>query len=292
MARSRLPRVPLPDRLRRLLVDVAVVNSPAVSTFFPVLKGRERWNVLTVGWWKVREALIDVLQRQIEITRADPRLDGRDDVLAMLVRDTDLGDEDLREELVTLITAGHETTAMAISWGCELLAHHPEAQGDPDDPAYLDGLAKEVLRVRPPVPLAAVREMAEPVRIGEHVIPPGTPIGIDVYGVHGDPERYEDPEAFRPSRFADGSPPSYAFLPFGGGAHRCLGAPLAELEIRVALGTILRRVDFEAATPEVAPLARRGVLLLPDRGGLIRVRSVRPQAPRLSRTAIDRGLCA
>ena len=277
VARSRLPRVRLPDRLRRALTDVAVVYSPAVSTFFPQIKQETWWNRAVAGWWPIRRALVGLLQEQIDATRADPRLAERDDVLAMLVRDApELSDHDLREELVTLITAGHETTAMAIAWGCELLAHTPSAKGDPDDPAYLDALAKEVLRMRPPVPLAAVRQLGHPLRIGDHEIPAGTAIGIDVYGVHGDPARYEEPDAFRPERFRDGPPSSYAFLPFGGGAHRCLGAPLAELEIRVALGTILRRVDFEPVAAELAPAARRGVLLLPDGGGRIRVRSQVP----------------
>ena len=277
----RTPHRRVPERVRRALTDASVVVSPAVSTFFPFIKREAWWNVAVAGWWPIRAALGEVLEEQIAATRADPRLGEREDVLAMLVRDAEpLPDLDLREELVTLITAGHETTAMAIAWGSELLANNPGARRDPDDPAYLDGLAKEVLRMRPPVPLGAVRVLDEPVRAGRHTIPPGTHIGIDVYGVHGDPARYDEPEAFRPERFADGSPPSYAFLPFGGGAHRCIGAPLAELEIRVALATLLRRVDFEPFMPSLAATARRGVLLLPDGGGRIRVRGVRPSGAR------------
>jgi cytochrome P450 family 135 len=269
----------MPEAVRRGLTTASVIVSPAVSTFFPGIKRDAWWNVAVAGWWPIRAALAEVLDEQIAATRADPRLGEREDVLATLVRDGEpLPDLDLREELITLVTAGHETTAMAISWGCELLAHNPGAQGDPDNAAYLDALAKEVLRMRPPVPLAAVRVLDEPMRIGSYTVPAGLHIGIDVYGVHGDPARYEDPEAFRPGRFLEGSPPSYAFLPFGGGAHRCIGAPLAELEIRVALGTILRRVDFEPLMPELARTARRGVLLLPDGGGRIRVRGVRPAA--------------
>ena len=267
----------VPERLRRAGVDASVVASPAVTTFFPFMKQEAWWNIGANGWFPIRAALSELLDEQIAATRADPRLGEREDVLAMLVRDAEgLSAHDLREELVTLVTAGHETTAMAIAWGCELLAHNPQARRDPDDAAYLDGLTKEVLRIRPPVPLSAVRVLDEPMTIGRYEVPAGLHIGIDVYGVHGDPARYEDPEAFRPERFVDGAPSSYAFLPFGGGAHRCLGAPLAELEIRIALGTILRRVDFAPAMPSLAATARRGVLLLPDGGGRIRVRDLRP----------------
>ena len=115
-----------------------------------------------------------------------------------------------------------------------------------------------MLRIRTPVPVAAVRVLSEPFAIGAHTIPPGTPILVDGWGVHHDPELYPEPERFRPERFLDAAPEPYTWLPFGGGAHRCLGAALAELEIRVALGALLRRVTPLPAEAKVEPPGRRG----------------------------------
>jgi cytochrome P450 len=206
----------------------------------------------------------------------------REDILAMLVqaRDEDghaMSDEGLRDDLVALIGAGHETTAAAIAWGAALLAHDPTvreratvAARDGDD-AYLGALVKEVLRLRPPIPVAAGRVLDEPFAIGPHTIPAGTLILIDAWGVHHDPEVYPDPERFQPERFVDDAPEPYTWLPFGGGAHRCIGAALAELEIKVALSTILRRASIGPADAELAPPARRGVTIVPHAGGRVEV---------------------
>ena len=192
-----------------------------------------------------------------------------------------MSDEDLRDDLLALIGAGHETTAAAIAWGAVLLAHDPEvreratvAVRDDDEP-YLGALVKEVLRIRPPIPVAAGRVLDEPFAIGPHTIPAGTLILIDAWGVHHDPEVHPDPERFRPERFLDGAPEPYTWLPFGGGAHRCIGAALAELEIKVALSTILRRASIGPADPELAPPARRAVTIVPHAGGRVEVVSRR-----------------
>jgi cytochrome P450 len=140
-----------------------------------------------------------------------------------------------------------------------------------DDEEYLGALVKEVLRIRPPIPVAAGRVLTEPFAIGPHTIPAGTLVLIDAWGVHHDPELYPDPERFRPERFLAGAPEPYTWLPFGGGAHRCIGAALAELEIKVALATILRRVAIAPADRELAPPARRAVTMVPHGGGRIRV---------------------
>ena len=150
----------------------------------------------------------------------------------------------------TLIAAGHETTAAAITWGAALLAHHPEVRAhalaavDAGDKVYLDALVKEILRIRPPVPLAAVRRSLSPFRIGAHTIDANVPIFVNAYAVHHDPGLYPEPERFRPERFLDGSSDPYAFIPFGGGAHRCLGATLAQMEVRVTLSAILEHYDL------------------------------------------------
>ena len=271
-----------PRRLREVTAFAASLPTPAVSTYFPELKPRSRWNLATRRWWRHRDRLLALLDEHIAATRADPGLPEREDILAMLVqaRDEDgeaLSTEDLRDDLVALIGAGHETTAAAIAWGAALLVHDAPvrerataAARDGDD-EYLGALVKEVLRLRPPIPVAAGRVLDEPFAIGPHTVPAGTLILIDAWGLHHDPELYPDPERLRPERFLAGAPEPYTWLPFGGGAHRCLGAGLAELEIKVALATILRRVGVGPADPELAPPARRGITLVPHAGGRVRI---------------------
>jgi len=269
-------------RVREAAAFAAGLVSPAVSTYFPELKERSRWSFLIERWWQHHDRLFALLDEQIDATRADPDLAEREDILAMLVqaRDGDgnaLSSEDLRNDLLTLIAAGHETTAAAIAWGAILLAHNPEvreratASAHENDERYLSALVKEVLRIRPPIPVAAGRVLEEPFEIGPHSIPAGTVILIDAWGVHHDPGRHPDPERFRPERFLGEAPEPYTWLPFGGGAHRCIGAALAELEIKVALSAILTQVAIAPADPELAPPARRGVVMVPHAGGRIRI---------------------
>jgi cytochrome P450 len=278
------PRFTPPRRVREAAAFAASLPTPAVLTYFPQMKSRAWWNVGTRGWWRHHDRLVALLDEHIAATRADPGLEGREDVLAMLVRARDedgraLSTEDLRNDLIALIAAGHETTAAAIAWGAVLLAHDPAvreratAAARDGDEAYLGALVKEILRIRPPIPVAAGRVLDEPFEVGAQTIPAGTLIMIDAWGVHHDPERHPDPERFRPERFVDEAPAPYSWLPFGGGAHRCLGAALAELEIKVALRTILRRVAIEPADAELPPPARRGITMVPHGGGRIRIAS-------------------
>jgi cytochrome P450 family 135 len=271
-----------PPRVRELAAFAASLPTPAVLTYFPELKPRARWNVGTAHWWRHRDRLLALLDDQIVATRADPRLAEREDILALLVQARDekgdaLSTDDLRDDLIALIGAGHETTAAAIAWGAALLAHNPAVRehatvaARENDEQYLGALVKEVLRIRPPIPVGAGRVLDEPFAIGPHIIPAGTLILIDAWGVHHDPEIYPDPESFQPQRFLDQPPVSYAWLPFGGGARRCLGAALAELEIKVALRTILHRVAIAPADAELAPPARRAVVIVPHGGGRIRI---------------------
>jgi cytochrome P450 family 135 len=280
------PRVSVRPSVRELGAFAAALPTPAVLTYFPELKKRSRVNVLTSRWWKHRDRLLALLDEQIAATRSDPGLDTREDILAMLVRARDpdgnsLSSEDLRDDLVALIGAGHETTAAAIAWGAGLLAHTPEVRDRADaaaqtgDDRYLGALVKEVLRLRPPLPVAAGRVLDEPFPIGAHTIPAGTLIMIDAWGLHHDPQLYPEPERFRPERFLDEPSEPYTWLPFGGGAHRCIGAALAELEIKIGLATILRRVAIVPADPGLAPPARRAVTLVPHGGGRIRIAELR-----------------
>jgi cytochrome P450 len=275
-------RVAAPGRIRTAAAFASSLLSPAVSTYFPELKIRSRLNFATWGWWRQRDRLIALLDEHIAATREDPRLGEREDVLAMLVqaRDEDgsgLSTADLRDDLIALIGAGHETTAAVIAWGGVLLAHNDAVRerattaaraGDDD---YLSALVKEVLRIRTPLPAAAGRVLAEPLTTEAGTIPAGTVILIDAWAIHHDADLYPDPERFLPDRFLGDSPGRYTWLPFGGGAHRCIGAGMAELEIKIALGTILRNVDIQPADRALAPVARRGVTFVPHGGGRIRI---------------------
>src|SRR5215213_129459 len=214
------------------LFDAMFTPLAALSVVLPVLARRARWNVVGErSYWRHKDQLDALLFGHIAATRSDPALAERDDILALLVAARDesgagLSDAQLRDELVTLISAGHETTASAIAWGADLLARHPSAAAAvrEDGDAYLDAVVSEVLRLRSPIPLAAARRVTEPFAVGGWEIPPGVPIFVSAYGLHRDPRIYANPYGFRPERFIDGTPDGYAFLPFGGGAHRCLGS--------------------------------------------------------------------
>jgi len=276
------PRLSAPHRLREVAAFASSLPTPAVATWFPETKVRTRWNIATRGWWRHRDRLVALLDEHIDATRDDPRLEEREDILAMLVQARDaegngLTSEDLHDDLIALIGAGHETTAAAIAWGASLLAHHPQvkqratqAAHDGDD-EYLGAMVREILRLRPPIALAAARVIEEPFPIGAYTIPAGTWVAVDGWGIHYDPRLYPDPERFDPERFVGKQPERYSWLPFGGGAHRCIGAALAELEVKVGLSTILEKTAIEPADSEVAPMARRGITTVPAGGGRVRI---------------------
>jgi cytochrome P450 len=189
-----------------------------------------------------------------------------------------LSDDQLHDELVTLITAGHETTATAISWGLDLLTHNPTAmaRAREGEDAYLDALVKEILRIRSPAPIAAGRYLSEPFSIGRWTIPAGVPVIVDAYGVHHDPSIYPEPHSFRPERFLTEQPDTYGFVPFGGGAHRCVGATLALLEIKIVLREILARFELGPGSAREARPVPRAVTLAPRGGARVRVLRERP----------------
>jgi cytochrome P450 family 135 len=265
------------QKLRRSF-DAMVTPLTNLAFFVPKLAERSRWNVLGERFWRMKDEIDALLFRHIALTRADPRLSEREDILAMMVlaRADDGGaltDQQLHDELVTLITAGHETTATAIAWGVELLAHNPRVKkrAREGDDGYLEALAKETLRLRSPAPIAAGRYLLEPFAIGRWLIPAGVPVIVDAYGVHHDPQTYPEPHAFRPERFLEEQPDAYSFLPFGGGAHRCLGATLAMLEIKIVLRELVDRFEFAPVSSRESRPAPRAVTLAPRGGAHVRV---------------------
>jgi cytochrome P450 len=176
--------------------------------------------------------------------------------------------KELRDQLVTLLAAGHETTAGALGWALERLARHPEVQArlreDGDD--YLDAVVKEVLRVRPVLSIAP-RKVVAPFEAAGWTLPPGVHVAPCIYLAHRRPELWEDPTAFRPERFLDGAPEPYAFIPFGGGVRRCLGAAFAQLEMREVLRAVAARFTLRPERPQGERMRRRSITLTPARGG-------------------------
>ncbi|MEV4107825.1 cytochrome P450 [Nonomuraea sp. NPDC049695] len=172
--------------------------------------------------------------------------------------DTDLADQEIRDELITMLVAGHETTATGLAWAFERLLRMPEVlERLPDDEAYLDAVVKEVLRVRPVV-YEAPRLLDAPLELGGYKIPAGWYAGPYIPLVHRDPAAFPEPDEFRPERFLDGPQnraQNRAWMPFGGGRRFCVGAQLALLEMRVIIREVLHRLELTA--PDQAPEARR-----------------------------------
>jgi cytochrome P450 len=181
---------------------------------------------------------------------------------------------ELRDELMTLLVAGHETTASELAWAFERLARTPEVLArltdeidSGDDDAYVTATVYETLRRRPVLPNAAPRLVMEPVEIGGWHYEAGVCLIADSYLLHHDPDVYPDPYAFRPERFLDGQPGTYTWIPFGGGRRRCLGASFAMLEMKIVLRAVLSRNELAPAAPGEEGARRRSITLSPRAGG-------------------------
>jgi cytochrome P450 len=184
---------------------------------------------------------------------------------------------ELRDQVVTLLAAGHETTAASLAWALERLAHHPRALErvrDGDD-AYLDALVKEVLRVRPVLSIAA-RKVHVPFAVGGWMLPPGVHVAACIYLAHRRREAWADPTAFRPERFLERAPEPYTYLPFGGGVRRCAGAAFAMLEMREVLRAVARQVRLRPAAASTERMRRKSVTLAPARGAIVEAESLQP----------------
>jgi cytochrome P450 len=215
--------------------------------------------------------------------RGERERDRRHDVLSLLLQARDdegreLTDDELRDELVALVLAGHETTANSLAWTFERLLRTPAAYdrlreltrgGDERAAAaYVEATIHEGMRVRPVIPMI-VRMATRPWRLGEYVVPARTPIAGSIVALHHRADVYPDPLAFRPERFVDKKPGTYTWIPFGGGIRRCLGAALAMAEQRVVLRAIARRTDLVAPDPRPEQTRQRNVSMIPRHGGRV-----------------------
>jgi cytochrome P450 family 135 len=211
---------------------------------------------------------VAALDAVLERCRHSPPAEGS--VLAVL-RAADPDPEELRDQLVTLLAAGHETTATALAWAFERLARHPAALAalhDAPDDALLDATVKEVLRVRP-VLTATSRRVRESWRVGGYTLPAGVHVAPCLYLAHRRPELWPDPTAFRPERFLVGAPEPFSWIPFGGGVRRCIGAAFAALEMREVLRAVAARFTLAPDRPEGERMRRRTITLAPARGGRV-----------------------
>jgi cytochrome P450 len=180
-----------------------------------------------------------------------------------------LDDRDIRDQLVTLLVAGYEATAAALAWAFVLLSEHPsvsarlEAEAHAGGDAYARAVVRETLRLAPVLPIV-VRELTEPFHVADHRLPAGTIVAPCPFLLHRRPDLYPEPQAFRPERFLHEVPRGYTWLPFGGGVRRCLGASLAELEMRLILQRVIRR--SRVRTTRVTRPHRRAITLVPGGG--------------------------
>jgi cytochrome P450 family 135 len=192
---------------------------------------------------------------------------------------------ELRDQLATLLAAGHETTAGSLGWALERLARHPEvlARVREGDEAYLDAVVKEVLRVRPVLAITP-RKVTQPYELGGWTLPPGVHVTPCIYLAHRRPEAWDRPAEFRPERFLDGAPAPYSYIPFGGGIRRCVGAAFATLEMKEVLRALAGRFALRPAIGAGERVRRRSITMTPSRGGYVVPHSPRaavlpPQSP-------------
>ncbi|MDQ6605454.1 MAG: cytochrome P450 [Actinomycetota bacterium] len=232
---------------------------------------------------------IDLLDRftypVIEARRAAPDLEERSDILSLIMRarteeGDPLTDRELRDELLTLILAGFETTANSLAWTWERLVRSPAAyealrdavRSDTDADGHIERAIIEGMRTRPVIP-AIGRRVNVPWQLGDYLVPAGAPVVMSILLVHHREDLYPDPFAYRPERWLGHKPGTYEWIPFGGGTRRCLGAALAMAEQRVVLEAMARRLDLEAPDPAPERAQHRLVTMIPARGARVAIRS-------------------
>jgi cytochrome P450 len=271
------------DRLARFerLIERFSERVSAVLAF-PVL----RRNLGPWSPWprfrRARAALDEFIYEEIALRRAEGEESRGDDVLSLLLGaryddGSPMSDEELRDELVTILAAGHETTATGLAWAVERLLRAPRAlarlresiaAGEED---YLEATVIETLRARPVI-VDVARKLTAPARIGDYELPAGSYVMAAIAALHHREDLFPEPEEFRPERFLGTRPDNYAWIPFGGGVRRCVGAAFAEYEMRVVLRTILERAELSAPDPRPERVKVRNITLAPARGARVELK--------------------
>ena len=224
-----------------------------------------------------------VIARLIDTVQADPNFENRDDVLTLLLRSTyedgsSMSRRDIGDELLTLLAAGHETTAATLAWALERVSRHPEVlealveEAGTDGSDYRQATILEVQRARTVIDFAGRHVYAPTFQLGEWVIPQGYSIIVAIDHIHGRTEDFVEPERFDPQRYLGKRPPTFAFIPFGGGTRRCVGAAFANVEMDVVLRTMLRHFTIDTTTASDEKVHSRGVAYTPKSGGRVVVR--------------------
>ncbi len=281
------PRPGTPEHgLRQMIRRLVAASTQPVAQIGELLHiGRDE----AIGPMKAGLALLDrQVYAVIEARRRAADLDERRDILSLLLQarteeGEELSDKELRDELLVLVLAGHETTANSLSWAWERLLRTPDAheallgavRSGAGAEEQIEATIVEAMRSRPVIPLIG-RRVTVPWRLGEHGVPAGTAITMSILLLHHREDLYPQPFEFRPERFLGGRKPgTYEWIPFGGGIRRCLGAALAMAEQRVVLEAMARRLDLEADDPAPERALHRNVTMIPARGGRVVLRSRR-----------------
>jgi cytochrome P450 len=267
--------------IRRL---VAASTQPGAQLTELLHVGRDE----AIGPLKVAMAMLDrPTYAVIAARRRVTDLEERHDILSLLLQARTeegeaLDDKELRDELLTLVLAGHETTANQLAWTWERLVRNPEARealvsavrDDAGAEAQVEATIVEAMRSRPVIPIIG-RRVTVPWQLGDYAVDPGSAVGMSILLVHHREDLYPAPFAFRPERWLDRKPGTYEWIPFGGGIRRCLGAALAMAEQRVVLTAMARHLDLEADDPAPERALHRNVTMIPARGGRVVVRAKR-----------------
>jgi cytochrome P450 len=278
------------DGLRQRLNELLTLSAHPAA-MIPWLQRGPEWQ----RFERLRAEADDMIFELIDGRRAED--EERDDILSMLLGarhedGTPMSKQELRDELMTLLVAGHETTASELAWAFERLARAPEVvsrlyeeieSGDGD--AYLTATLQETLRRRPVLPNSAPRLVKQPVEVGGWSYPPGVCLVANAYLIHHDPQIYPEPYAFRPERFLEDSPGTYTWIPFGGGRRRCLGASFALQEMKVVLKAVLSRYEVAPGSAALELNRRRAITISPGRGAEAVLRA-RERAPQQSPVAV------
>lgn len=276
------------DELRRTLRAMLDFDQSRLA-FLPWIRhwARGSW----VRFLHMREQVDSLIYEEITRRRQDADAAEREDIMSLLIGaryedGSPMTDKDLRDELVTLLVAGHETTATGLAWAFELLFRNDAAMrklieevragGDTDQ--YLEAVISETLRLRPVVAQVS-RRLTKPVQLMGYTIPAGTLLAPSIYLVHRRGDIYPDPGSFKPERFLDSPPQTYTWLPFGGGVRRCIGASFATFEMKVVLQTVLSRAEIRPAGAEPEAPSPRAVTFAPKHGAMAVLEQVRQPNP-------------
>lgn len=272
------------DALREVVVEMTKrATSGPRSMLDMVLASRKK---LAGPMSRMGKVMDELVYEEIAHHRSLPDLEERNDMMSLLMLAKDdegngMTDKELRDELVTLLLVGHETTATSLAWAAERFLRTPEAMarldeelaGEDGGATYIDAAVYEVLRNRPVVPIIG-RELKKPLTLDGYDVPAGTTVNVNLYLVNHRADTYENPFTFNPDRFYGKRPDTYAWVPFGGGIRRCLGAAFAEMEMRHVMKVLYTRVRMSAVDPAPERPVLRSVTLAPQHGARVRIESI------------------